>query len=168
VRISSPYNLISLFESMLFFWDVFPSLYMIDVLFICHLPNVLNAWSLYLDNEQSMVPECVVEDLLEQQPGEGKCLQTYHVLLYFIIHCLALHYWKLKDWLVCIYLTLVYLLGLSWLALCYCFNLINEHDVIIYDTMMLSWGCSYDTLGDSGHFPEYLSVRTCLGSDNPG
>jgi hypothetical protein len=30
------------------------------------------------------------------------------------------------------------LLGYSWLALCYCFNLINEHDVIIYDTMMLS------------------------------
>jgi hypothetical protein len=23
-------------------------------------------------------------------------------------------------------------------SLCYCFNLINEHDVIIYDTMMLS------------------------------
>jgi hypothetical protein len=28
--------------------------------------------------------------------------------------------------------------GLSWLAFCYCLNLINEHDVIIYDTMMLS------------------------------
>jgi hypothetical protein len=28
--------------------------------------------------------------------------------------------------------------GLSCLALCYCFNLINEHDVNIYDTMMLS------------------------------
>jgi hypothetical protein len=44
-----------------------------------------------------MVPECVAEDLLEQQPGEGKCPQTYHVLFYFIIHCLALHYLKLKD-----------------------------------------------------------------------
>jgi hypothetical protein len=55
-------------------------LYMIDVLFICHLPNVLNAWSLNLDNEQSVVPECVAEDLPKQQPGEGKCPLTYYVL----------------------------------------------------------------------------------------
>jgi hypothetical protein len=46
---------------------------MIDVLFICHLPNVLNAWLIYLDNEQPMVLECVAEDLPEQQPSEGKC-----------------------------------------------------------------------------------------------
>jgi hypothetical protein len=39
-----------------------------------------------------MVPDCVAEDPSEQQPGEGKCPQTYHVLLYFIIHCPALHY----------------------------------------------------------------------------
>jgi hypothetical protein len=65
---------------------------MFDVLFICTFPNVLNVCSLYLDNEQSEVPECVVGDLPEQQPGEGKCPQTYHVLLYFIIHCPALHY----------------------------------------------------------------------------
>jgi hypothetical protein len=39
-----------------------------------------------------MVPECVAEDLPEQQPGEGKCPQTYHVLFYFIIHYPALHY----------------------------------------------------------------------------
>jgi hypothetical protein len=45
---------------------------------------------------------------------------------------------KPKDLLVCIYLTLVYLFGLSWLALCYCLNLINEHDVAIYDTILLS------------------------------
>jgi hypothetical protein len=62
------------------FSDVFQCLYMIDVLFICHLPNVLNAWSLYLDNELPVVPECVAEDLPEQQPGEGKCPQTYYVL----------------------------------------------------------------------------------------
>jgi hypothetical protein len=48
-----------------------------------------------------VVPECVAEDPSEQQPGEGKCAQTYHVLLYFIIHCLALHYRNLKiDWSV--------------------------------------------------------------------
>jgi hypothetical protein len=45
-----------------------------------YFPNVLNACSLYLDNEQSEVPECVVGDLPEQQPGEGKCPLTYYVL----------------------------------------------------------------------------------------
>jgi hypothetical protein len=28
-----------------------------------------------------MVPECIDEDLPEQQPGEGKCPLTYYVLL---------------------------------------------------------------------------------------
>jgi hypothetical protein len=28
-----------------------------------------------------MVSECFVEDLSEQQPGEGKCPLTYYVLL---------------------------------------------------------------------------------------
>jgi hypothetical protein len=28
-----------------------------------------------------VVPECVAEDLPEQQPGEGKCPLTYYVLL---------------------------------------------------------------------------------------
>jgi hypothetical protein len=27
-----------------------------------------------------MVPECVAEDLSEQQPSEGKCPLTYYVL----------------------------------------------------------------------------------------
>jgi hypothetical protein len=53
---------------------------MIGVLFIYHFPNVLNVWSLYLDDEQPMVPERVAEDLPEQQPGEGKCPLTYYVL----------------------------------------------------------------------------------------
>jgi hypothetical protein len=44
---------------------------MIGVLFIGPYPNVSNAWSFYLDNEQHVIPECVAEDLLEQQPGEG-------------------------------------------------------------------------------------------------
>jgi hypothetical protein len=65
---------------------------MFDVLFIFTFPIVLNVCSLYLDNKQSEVPECVVRDLPEQQPGEGKCPKTYHVLLYFIIHCPTLHY----------------------------------------------------------------------------
>jgi hypothetical protein len=45
-----------------------------------YFPNALNACSLYLDNEQSEVPECVVRDLPEQQPGEGKCPPTHYVL----------------------------------------------------------------------------------------
>jgi hypothetical protein len=39
-----------------------------------------------------MVPECVAEDLPEQQPGEGQCPLTYYVLLTFIIHRPALLY----------------------------------------------------------------------------
>jgi hypothetical protein len=88
--------------------------------------------------------------------------------IYFIIHCPALHYWKLKDWLVYVYLILVYLFGLIMVSLCYCFNLINEHDVIIYDTMTLSRWCSCDYFRGLRLFPEYLSIRTYLGSDNPG
>jgi hypothetical protein len=45
-----------------------------------YFPNVLNVCSLYLDNGQSEVPECVAEDLSEQQHGEGKCPLTYYVL----------------------------------------------------------------------------------------
>jgi hypothetical protein len=54
---------------------------MFGVLFLYHFPNVLNALLLCVDNEQSMVPECVAEDFLEQQPGEGKCPLAYYVLL---------------------------------------------------------------------------------------
>jgi hypothetical protein len=116
-----------------------------------YFPNALNVWSLYLDNEQLVVPECVAKDLPEQQPGKGKCPLTYYVLLtYNSLSRITLL--KLKDWLVCIYLVLVYLFGLIMVSLCYCFNLINEHDVIIYDTMMLSLWCSCDNLGDSGCF----------------
>jgi hypothetical protein len=87
--------------------------------------------------------------------------------IYFIIHCPAYHD-QPKDWLA-LYLPYPWLpFGLLWLASCYCFTLIDEHDVNIYDTMMLSRWWSCDILGDSGHFPEYLSVRTCSGSDNPG
>jgi hypothetical protein len=61
------------------FWDVFQCLYMFGVVHLYFL-NVLNVWSLYLDNEQSVVPECVAEDLPEQQPGEDKCPLTHYVL----------------------------------------------------------------------------------------
>jgi vacuolar-type H+-ATPase subunit I/STV1 len=54
-----------------------------------------------------------------------------------MIHCHVLHY--LTYGLTSLYLLiLVYLFGLIMVSLCYCFNLINEHDVNIYDTIMLS------------------------------
>jgi hypothetical protein len=57
-----------------------------------------------------VVPECVTEDLPEQQPGEGKCPQTFmSYLLYNSLSHITLL--KPKDLLVCIYLILVYLLG---------------------------------------------------------
>jgi hypothetical protein len=45
-----------------------------------YFPNVLNACSLYLDNEQSEIPECVFGDLPKQQPGEGMCPLPHYVL----------------------------------------------------------------------------------------
>jgi hypothetical protein len=43
-----------------------------------------------------VVPECVAEDLPEQQSGEGKCPQTYHIIFYFIILS-RITLLKLKD-----------------------------------------------------------------------
>jgi hypothetical protein len=39
-------------------------------------------------------------------------------------------------------------------SLCYCFNLINEHDAIFYDTMMLSLRGSYDYFRGLKLFPK--------------
>jgi hypothetical protein len=57
-----------------------------------------------------MVPKCVAKDIPDQQPGEGKCPLTYYVLLLYnsLSHITLLNP---KDWLVYIYLTLIYLLG---------------------------------------------------------
>jgi hypothetical protein len=55
-----------------------------------YFTNILNACSLYLDNEQSEVPECVIGDLPKQQPGEGKCPLTHIISYLLIIHCPAL------------------------------------------------------------------------------
>jgi hypothetical protein len=57
-----------------------------------------------------VVPECVAKDVPEQQPGERKCHLTHYVLFtYNSSSCITLL--KPKDWLVYIYLILVYLLG---------------------------------------------------------
>jgi hypothetical protein len=44
-----------------------------------------------------VVPECVAEDPSEQQPGEGKCPQTYHVLLLLYNSLSRITLLKLKD-----------------------------------------------------------------------
>jgi hypothetical protein len=66
--------------------------------------------------------------------GEGKCPLTYYVP--FTYNSLSrITQLKPKDWLA-FYLPYPCLpFGLSWLALCYCFTLINEHDVNI----MIRW-----------------------------
>jgi hypothetical protein len=50
-------------------------------LLFCYSPSVLNEWLLCVDNEQSVVPECVAGDFPEQQHGEGKCSLAHYVLL---------------------------------------------------------------------------------------
>jgi hypothetical protein len=72
--------------------------------------------------------------------------------IYFIIHC-PTYYEQPKDWLA-FYLPCPWLpFGLLWLASCYCFTLINEHDVT-YDTMLSLWLWCWtgDTLGGSSGF----------------
>jgi hypothetical protein len=54
---------------------------MFGVLYFCYSPSVLNELLLYVDNEQSVVPEGVAGDFPEQQLGEGKCPLTHYVLL---------------------------------------------------------------------------------------
>jgi hypothetical protein len=73
--------------------------------------------------------------------------------IYFIIHC-PTYYEQPKDWLA-FYLPYPWLpFGLPWLASCYCFTLINEHDVNTYDTMLSLWSWCWngDTLGGSSGF----------------
>jgi hypothetical protein len=80
--------------------------------------------------------------------------------IYFIFHCPAYHD-KPKDLLVFFfsYPWLSFGNWLLWLVLCYCFTLINEHDVYIYDMLMISWlrWGTCGTLGDSCWFPSTSS-----------
>jgi hypothetical protein len=86
--------------------------------------------------------------------------------IYFIIYCPA--YYE-QPWLA-FYLPCPWLpFGLLWLASCYCFTLINEHDGIqwwYYDfilDMMILWH-----LRGLERFLEFLSIRTCSLDDRPG
>jgi hypothetical protein len=141
-----------------------------------YLPNVLNVCLLYLDNEQLVVPECCrrspwATTWWRQVSSDLSC----PTLLYNSLSRITLL--KPKDWLVCISLTLVYLFGLIVVSLCYCFNLINEHDVIFYDMMMLSrWGpcdyfrpCSFDpkTIGIEGDWKGLERILTCRRFNPP-
>ena len=121
---------------------VFTWLYMFGVLFICLYPNVLNAWSLCLDNDQPVVPECVAKDLPEQQPGEGKFPLTHYFLRTYNSPS-RITLLKLKDWLVCIYRILVYLLVImvSFMLLLY-LNQWTWCEYLWYDDvipMMILW-----------------------------
>jgi hypothetical protein len=74
---------------------------------------------------------------------------------------------KPKDWLVCIYLSLFtfWVIMVSFMLLLH-FNQWTWCEYLWYDDvipMMFLWYFRGLRL-----FPEYLSVRTCLGSDNPG
>jgi hypothetical protein len=74
-------------------------------------------------------------------------------LIYFIIHQPAYHD-EPKDWLA-LYLPCPWLsFGLLWLASCYFFTLINEHDVNTYDMMLSLWLWCWigDTLEGSSGF----------------
>jgi hypothetical protein len=83
----------------------------------------------------------------------------------FIIHCPALHYLNLRiDYSV--FTLSLFTFWVIMVSLCYCFNLINSHDLIIYDMMMLSGWWYYDTLGGSGHFP-WVSLRKDLFMEWP-
>jgi hypothetical protein len=102
------------------------------------------------------------------------CLVKASVLWPIMSHLLynssTAYHDQLKDWLA-LYLPHPWLpFGLLWLASCYCFTLINEHDEIqwwyygfILDMMIYLW-----YLRGLGLFPEYLSVRTCSLRDHPG
>jgi hypothetical protein len=60
---------------------MFTLLHMFGVLFFCYSPGVLNEWLLCVDNEQSVIPMGVTEEVPKQQLGEGKCPLTHYVLL---------------------------------------------------------------------------------------
>jgi hypothetical protein len=78
--------------------------------------------------------------------------------IYFINHQLSYHD-QPKDWLA-LYLPCPWLpFGLLWLALCYCFTLINEHDANTYNTMLSLWLWCWtgETLGGSSGFSSGFS-----------
>ena len=138
-------------------------------MFVCLLVPVRLRFALWLDrgfrfwasrNRRSSVGDQVIwffEFYKVEDPehlfGEGKCPLTYYVLLNYNSSS-NITLLKPKDWLA-LYLPCPWLpFGLLWLASCYCFTLINEHDVNTYDTMLSLWLWCWtgDTLGGSSGF----------------
>jgi hypothetical protein len=107
-------------------------------------------------------------DLPEQHLVKASVL--WPIMSHLLYNSSTAYHDQLKDWLA-LYLPHPWLpFGLVWLASCYCFTLINEHDEIqwwyygfILDMMIYLWH-----LRGLGLFPEYLSVRTCSLRDHPG
>ena len=137
---------------------------------------VLNVWMyvcLHSHRERSgwRAEELAGEAPEQQSVGGGKCPLTYLCPIHSLIH-LPHYTFILKDWLAFVIHVLVYLFGLDYyfLALCYCLTLINEHDVIIYDTLFSRsslWLYLWHLRGLE-RFLECLSVRTCSMDDRPG
>ena len=91
--------------------------------------------------------------------------------IYFIIHCPA-YYEQPKD-LLAFYLPCPWFT--FWVTMVNCMLALYSNKrtwwELLDDTMLLfwiRWWYTCDILGDSGHFPEYLSVRTCSLRDHPG
>ena len=68
------------------------------IAFVCYFPSAQCEWLLYVDNEQSVFPEEVAEEVPDQQFGEGKCPLSHYVL--FIYNLLPrITHLKPKNWL---------------------------------------------------------------------
>jgi hypothetical protein len=117
---------------------VFTLLHMFGVLFLCHFPKCVE-WMIALHRQRAVRGFRVCCRRLPWEATWWRQVSSDPLCpIYFIIHCPAYHD-QLKDWLAS-YLPCRWLpFGLLWLAPCYCFTLINEHDENISDTMMLFW-----------------------------
>jgi hypothetical protein len=126
-----------------------------------------------IENDPVEEPEEPAGEAPEQQSvGGGKCPLTYLCPIHSLIH-LPHYTFILKDWLAFVIHVLVYLFGSDyyWLALCYCWILINEHDenylwYAVFPSfikMLYLW-----PLRGLERFLECLSVRTCSMDDRLG
>jgi hypothetical protein len=126
-----------------------------------------------IENDPVEEPEELAGEAPEQPSvGGGKCPLTYLCPIHSLIH-LPHYTFMPKDWLAFVIHVLVYLLGSNyyWLALCYCWTLINEHDdnylwYAVFPSfikMLYLWPSR-----GLERFLECLSVRTCSLDDRPG
>ena len=123
------------------------------IAFVCYFPKCI-VWMIALRRQRAV---CVSRGSCRGSPWSAVWWRQVSsdplCPIYFIIPQPAYHD-QPKDWLA-LYLPCPWLpFGLLWLASCYCFTLINEHDVNTYDTMLPLWLWCWtgDTLGGSSGF----------------